>query len=501
MRIEQRSNRAMPFIGTLVVGLAGCFTSMKPAPKNDGSVSEVSGNDQGGFDLGSKDSSAATIADSGGVFGYGGAGIEASISTGGYGSGGTSGNGGVGADVSNGYGGRGVDAPVSTGGQGSGGTTASGGVGADAPITCDSGFHDCNGKCVDNFALETCGPTECTNACRKPVGGTVSCNGTACVPGCPTTTPQNCDGTCIVQDAPCAGKCTGGQKYCSNSNKCINPTGCCAAADCPAGGANTVPTCTNNVCGIACSSATYTMCGNSCSDLGSDANNCRACSNKCGISTPKCFSAVCVECISTPDCSGSKVCSGNQCICPNNDGACGATCTPCSGSTPRCSGGTCVQCLTTTDCSGNKLCLGNQCKAPLACGDTLPEVTFPTVYVLSGTPSVPAGGTIAEGMYALTKVTCYSSNYGSVSGDSFQLQNGAFHRRHTTYSVSGSAMTGYEEIGTYAASGAAMALDVTKCGTSLGAQSLWKYTASATQIETFTGSAGDTCIQTFVLQQ
>jgi len=266
-------------------------------------------------------------------------------------------------------------------------------------------------------------------------------------PSCPTSAPQNCDGTCIAQTAPCAGKCLGGQKYCPTSNTCINSSGCCSPADCSAGGANTIATCTNNTCGIACSSASYSMCGTSCTDLNSDPNNCRTCGSKCGTSIPKCMSGSCVQCLTTVDCSGNKVCSSNQCICPNTDSACGAGCTACSGSTPRCSAGSCVQCLTTADCAGNKVCSGNQCVAPLACGDVLPAVSFPTVLVASGTPPTPAGGAITEGMYALTNVTYYSSSYSSVPGDSFQLQNGAFHLRHTTYSTTGSAMTGYEELG------------------------------------------------------
>ena len=504
---------------TAVLALSGCYKALHATAHTDGSGPDTGGVDaqfspidaltstggRGGSGDASSGGSGGSVgvdalvtgsddsSSSGGTSGSGGVGVDAPMT----GSGGTSGS----ADAS-GSGGIGVDAPTSTGGRsGSGGASGSGGVGVDAPITCSSGYHNCNGTCVSNLALATCGLTECISACQAPTGGGVTCNGTACVPSCPTSAPQNCDGTCIAQTAPCGGKCLGGQKYCSTSNTCISSSGCCSPADCSAGGANTVAICTNSTCGIACSSASYSMCGTSCTDLSSDSNNCRTCGSRCGTSTPKCLSGTCVQCLTTGDCSGNKVCSGNQCTCPNTDGACGAGCTACSGSTLRCSGGTCVQCLTAADCSGNKVCSGNECVAPLACGDALPAVSFPTVYVASGTPPSPAGGAITEGVYALTKVTCYSSSYSSVSGDSFQLQNGAFHLRHVTYSTSGSALTGYEELGTYAASGAAMAIDVTLCGTSNTAQALWKYTASSTQIETFSGSASDTCIETFALQQ
>ncbi len=125
----------------------------------------------------------ATIADGGGILGSGGTGIDAPASTGGQGSGGASGSGGVGYDaLIAGSGGIGVDAPAWTGGHGSGGTSGSGGLGADAPATCGTGTHNCNGSCVSNYAPETCGPTECINSCKKPVGGSVTCDGTACVP-------------------------------------------------------------------------------------------------------------------------------------------------------------------------------------------------------------------------------------------------------------------------------------------------------------------------------
>lgn len=60
-------------------------------------------------------------------------------------------------------------------------------------------------------------------------------------------------------------------------------------------------------------------------------------------------------------------------------------------------------------------------------------------------------------------------------------------------------MTGYEEIGTYAVSGAAMALDITACGLGKG-QDLWKFSANQGEIRLFTNYSGTTWVQTFKLQ-
>jgi hypothetical protein len=135
---------------------------------------------------------------------------------------------------------------------------------------------------------------------------------------------------------------------------------------------------------------------------------------------------------------------------------------------------------------------------PFVCGDPLPAVTFPTVLTSTGTPPAAAGGEITEGLYVLTEVVFYGS-YSSVPGDVLAMRPGYFHRQHTTYSTTGSALTGYEEIGTYATTGQAMARDVTACG--LGsAPGLWKFTATPSQIRLFWTEGATTRIDTFELQ-
>ncbi len=135
---------------------------------------------------------------------------------------------------------------------------------------------------------------------------------------------------------------------------------------------------------------------------------------------------------------------------------------------------------------------------PFVCGDPLPAVTFPTVLTSTGTPPAAAGGEITEGLYVLTEVIFYGS-YSSVPGDVLAMRPGYFHRKHTTYSSSGSALTGYEEIGTYATTGQAMARDVTACG--LGsAPGLWKFTATPSEIRLFWTEGSTTRIDVFELQ-
>lgn len=384
------------------------------------------------------------------------------------------------------------------------------GIAVDAPLGSQSGDSGRGGAPIDSATTGTGGVAGTLGSGGAP--GTGGAVGDAPASAGPEVGPEVppvscsvgyyvCNGTCVASSAPCAGICPTGRKYCAGANTCVPASGCCSATDCPVAGANTVATCTSEVCGISCSSAKLTLCGDACVDLLADPVNCRTCGNKCGAGAPRCSAGSCVQCTAAADCGGNRACSGNQCVCPNTDGACGATCTPCVTPAPRCQAGACVGCISVDDCPSGYSCVGNQCKAPLQCGDALPVVTFPTVFVAAGTPPLPVGGAITEGVYATTKVTCYGPDYSSVSGDAFELRSGRIHRRHVTYALSGSAMSGYEETGTYAASGAAMAVDVVLCGTSMGGQSLWKYTASSTQIETFTGAGSDTCIQTFALQK
>jgi hypothetical protein len=142
---------------------------------------------------------------------------------------------------------------------------------------------------------------------------------------------------------------------------------------------------------------------------------------------------------------------------------------------------------------------GSMEPVPFSCGDELPPVTFPEVFTGTGTPPVPEGGAITEGLYLLKQVVIYGT-YSSVPGDVFELRAGQLHHRHTTFSSSGSALTGYEQVGTYATTGAAMAIDVDACGVGSG-PALWRFTAAGNEIRLFATQSSTTWIQTFELEQ
>jgi hypothetical protein len=217
---------------------------------------------------------------------------------------------------------------------------------------------------------------------------------------------------------------------------------------------------------VACADPGANACGG-CTTLSAELG--RPCGGPCG--TYACDSPNALRC-NDP---GLNACNG----CGRLDNQPGGSCSGCG--TWKCSGEVSVTC-DLTSCA-------------FACGDALPAVTFPTVLTGSGSAPLAAGGAITEGVYRQTRVTIYGT-YSSVPGDSFELRNGYFHQRHTTYSSAGSALTGYELIGTYAATGAAMALDVTNCQVGSG-PTLWKFTANGDQIQLFSSASSTTWVQTF----
>jgi hypothetical protein len=93
---------------------------------------------------------------------------------------------------------------------------------------CTGGTHLCGGACVANDT-NACG-TGCVK-CSAPTGGTVTCNGTSCVPAC-IAGQTNCNNVCVDEksDPNHCGSCT---------NVCMsNQT--CASGTCTGGGGTTV---------------------------------------------------------------------------------------------------------------------------------------------------------------------------------------------------------------------------------------------------------------------
>jgi hypothetical protein len=89
---------------------------------------------------------------------------------------------------------------------------------------CAAGFHDCNGQCVFNSSVATCG-SRCM-ACMPPANATATCDGSRCGYGCNAgfmDTGSGCvsisdvdmtvlqcvppGGACAVNGACCSGRC------------------------------------------------------------------------------------------------------------------------------------------------------------------------------------------------------------------------------------------------------------------------------------------------------
>lgn len=150
---------------------------------------------------------------------------------------------------------------------------------------CAGGFHDCNGVCVSNTDVATCG-SSCA-PCDAPVNGTATCDGTSC------------GFTCDPPLEPFGDQC-----------------GACGSnADCSAG----EPKCDNGLC-VAC---------------GADSD----CSAHAEL--PYCNAGACVECKSAEDCGGN-ICNTLTGACTTTMGGSVATCGECSASAECMTGHDCV---------------------------------------------------------------------------------------------------------------------------------------------------------------
>lgn len=249
-----------------------------------------------------------------------------------------------------------------------------------------------NGLCRD--AQRECGPFEiCPECgpCTPPVNGSVQCNNGQCSiqcnegallcgTSCCTTTVDNATPTC--SGGACGGwSCNTGYTKCGNA--CYNDTQSNAdhcgvnCTKCPAGPANSTPSCVSGSCDWKCK-AGYTKCGNACFEINSDLNNCGACGNVCQQwPGHPVYSAVCSNGI-----CGYK-CNSPYTMCPTgckklesdekNCGVCGNACKPLE----VCQNGKCASCIQICTgagqscgsyqecdcgkCSINQVCEGGRC--------------------------------------------------------------------------------------------------------------------------------------------
>lgn len=136
---------------------------------------------------------------------------------------------------------------------------------------------------------------------------------------------------------------------------------------------------------------------------------------------------------------------------------------------------------------------------PLSCGG-LNVGPKPTTARSMDTPPLPMGGPITDGRYVLKDVVFYEDQF-SYSRATLDIRNNWFHRLYSVYNLSDDPLSGYEEIGTYATTGGAMALDVWLCGSTTKVPYLWRFTATPTAIKIFTDAqqGGIGTVQTYEL--
>lgn len=161
-------------------------------------------------------------------------------------------------------------------------------------VKCNSGYHDCNGKCVSNKAPETCG-TQCT-PCEKPTNATATCDGTKCNFTCSSDKYLKCESGCFPNDAKNCGECGNdcGTKKCDGKGNCVE---CLSSSDCKSSSAKV---CVDNAC-KACDPDGSNTCGlcKKCSAQGSCVNQSSGEDQK-----NECQSGSCT----TGSCNGSGAC-------------------------------------------------------------------------------------------------------------------------------------------------------------------------------------------------
>ncbi|MEO5766792.1 MAG: hypothetical protein ABIS92_00445, partial [Polyangia bacterium] len=233
----------------------------------------------------------------GGGIGTGGRG-GGGVGTGGIaGAGASTATGGMGGstDESGGAGGGGAADGGSGGGGATDGGTGGGGAMSDAsvdvaaspdgPVPCTAAQKRCNGVCVlINDPTFGCDPVTCTTtACPPPAGGTLVCQGMACVVGSCGSGMKKCGSSCVSVTDPAYG--------------CGATT--CDSSTCPAVGTGT----------LACQGTTCV--------IGACGPGMKKCANKCVSVTDPTYGCGPTSCDATtcpPPAGGTLICQGSACV-------------------------------------------------------------------------------------------------------------------------------------------------------------------------------------------
>ncbi len=232
-------------------------------------------------------------------------------------------------------------------------------------LSCSTGMHQCDGRCVANDDPNTCG-SRCTPCPSGPVGSSPVCTsgacdfvcgtglhrcGTSCIStmstsGCgtscsPCPTAANADPTC--DGMRCGFRCRDGFADCDRdpSNGCeaslVSPATCNRCDNRCMPPVNATATCDGTSCGFTCNTG-FHRCGASCLSNMSPA--------ACGSSCSPC---------SAPD-HATGTCDGTRCdfVCDAGFTRCGSICLDTRGDVNNCGtcGRRCGSANTTAICSG-----------------------------------------------------------------------------------------------------------------------------------------------------
>lgn len=423
------------------------------------------------------------------------------------------------------------------------GDVCSAGVCAGSPLECDNGV-DCDGVSSCDEAGDLCSPPE--NLCGA--NGFCSAEANGCVNTC-----AGCiiDDNCIASGAlqpgnPCftCDPARSSTSYVPATGRACGsaPTACSGQDTCDNFG-NCAPN--HSASGTFCGDPSTSACNgrDTCDGNGNCASRVAAngamCDDGqfCSVSD-NCQAGFCVG-GGPRNCGAGQACIGNACQCQGCTiaGVCvasgarnpGNTCQVCdptrstlgysAASTgacddgqfctvnDSCQAGTCVGGGART-CPMGQSCSGNQCVAlpdPFECADAVPPVPFPASILVSGVAPAPQGGTLAPGLYLITRVQWYGLTTlpASVQGMGIEFRAGGFYNQNrTTFLRSDSSgLTGFRQIGTFSTTGTALTTDGTNCNIVGSGRTLWGYTASGTQLLLFASEGqGITRVETYARQ-
>ncbi len=227
----------------------------------------------------------------------------------------------------------------------SGGVTCgAGGVCTFTNADCSPGWSHCTSTPDDGCETNITASPNCGACGVTCSGGTPVCDGTGCVSGCSASTPTLCGGTTCV----------------NTTNDPQNCNGCSLV--CPAGPANSQPTCSSSACGYACNGG-YSPCNGACVNEQIDPSNCNGCGAACPTATngqPTCTGGVCGMACNTglSYCPTEAACVNEQTD-PNNCNGCGSVCsTGVANAVATCSGGVCGYACDAnfTSCTNDSTC-------------------------------------------------------------------------------------------------------------------------------------------------